>query len=240
MAVSATSPVNQTQATNDTTSLGRTRLAENFDMFLTLLTTQLKNQDPTAPMDSNQFMAQLVQMTSVEQQLAGNDLLKQLVANTSTNLGNVVSLIGKEVRADVADAKLSNGEAKWGYTLETAADEVKIEVLDSRGFPVRTIALDAEAGAAGDHNFVWDGKSDSGEAQPSGIYTLRITAKDSSGETVDSSVFVQGVVTGVEQADGLGLVTVNGGKVALSSISSIMSAPDEVATDPNPTDQTST
>ena len=57
---------------------------------------------------------------------------------------------------------------------------------------------------------------------------------------MDSSVFVQGVVTGVEQADGLGLVTVNGGKVALSSISSIMSAPDEVATDPNPTDQTST
>src|SRR5690349_4538781 len=99
MTVSATTPINQTQSTtNQTTSAGRTRLAENFDMFLTLLTTQLKNQDPTAPMDSNQFMSQLVQMTSVEQQLAGNELLQQLVANTGTNLGSVVSLIGKEVR----------------------------------------------------------------------------------------------------------------------------------------------
>jgi len=227
MAVSVTSPVNQTPATTDATAAGRARLAENFDMFLTLLTTQLKNQDPTAPMDSNQFMAQLVQMTSVEQQLAGNDLLKQLVANTSTNLGNVVSLIGKEVRADIAQAKLTNGEAKWGYTLENAADEVRIEVLDSRGFPVRTVALDAADGKAGEHSFVWDGKNERGEAQPSGVYTLRVTAKDAGGEKVNSAVFVQGVVSGVEHADGVGMVTVNGGKVALSSIISIRTASDD-------------
>jgi len=263
MTVSATTPINQTQTTNDTTSAGRTRLAENFDMFLTLLTTQLKNQDPTAPMDSNQFMSQLVQMTSVEQQLAGNELLQQLVANTGTNLGSVVSLIGKEVRADTAEAKLANGEAKWGYNLETAADDVKIEVLDARGIPVRTIAVGEADRKAGDHTFVWDGKSDGGVAQPDGVYTLRVTAKDPSGDALKSSVFVQGVVTGVEQANGLGMITVNGGKVALSAVTSIKTAPetpaapdetgagdgaggtdtdnttgsggDEVATDPNPT-----
>lgn len=259
MTVSATSPINQTATTQDTTSTGRTRLAENFDMFLTLLTTQLKNQDPTAPMDSNQFMSQLVQMTSVEQQLAGNELLQQLVANTGTNLGGVVSLIGKEVRADTTEAKLVNGEAKWGYNLATAAADVKIEVLDAQGIPVRTLSAGEADRKAGDHSFVWDGKSDSGAAQPDGVYTLRITAKDSNNETLKSSVFVHGIVTGVEQENGLGMITVNGGKVALSSVSSIKiaaeapSAPtdtdntsgsggDDAATDPDPTnpaDQTS-
>jgi flagellar basal-body rod modification protein FlgD len=259
MTVSATTPINQTQTTGDTTSTGRTRLAENFDMFLTLLTTQLKNQDPTAPMDSNQFMSQLVQMTSVEQQLAGNELLQQLVANTGTSLGSVVSLIGKEVRAETPDARLSNGEAKWGYNLETAADDVKIEVLDAQGIPVRTIAAGEADRKAGDHSFIWDGKSDSGAAQPDGVYTLRITAKDPGGEALKNSIFVQGIVTGVEQENGLGTITVNGGKVALSAVTSVKTAPeapsapdetdnttgsggDEVATDPDPTnpaDQTS-
>ncbi|CAN7237565.1 hypothetical protein LJR219_000924 [Phenylobacterium sp. LjRoot219] len=256
MTVSATSPINQTSSTQGSTSAGRTRLAENFDMFLTLLTTQLKNQDPTAPMDSNQFMAQLVQMTSVEQQIAGNELLTQLVANTGTNLGSVVSLIGKEVRAETDEARLSNGEAKWGYNLPVAAADVKIEVLDAQGIPVRTIAAGEADRKAGDHSFVWDGKSDSGAKQPDGPYTLRVTAKDSSNETVTSSVFVQGVVTGVQQEGGLGLITVNGGKVPLSAVSDIklVEAPtepddtdtsgsgDDSATDPDPTnpaDQTS-
>lgn len=256
MTVSATSPINQTGATQDSTSAGRTRLAENFDMFLTLLTTQLKNQDPTAPMDSNQFMAQLVQMTSVEQQIAGNELLTQLVANTGTNLGSVVSLIGKEVRAETDEARLANGEAKWAYNLPTAAADVKVEVLDSQGFPVRTLSLGEADRKAGDHSFVWDGKSDNGAKQPDGVYTLRITAKDTENATLTSSVFSKGVVTGVQQENGLGLITVNGVKVPLSSVSSIQlveapTEPDEPdttgsdgdpATDPdttNPADQTS-
>src|SRR5690349_4299143 len=83
---------------------GRARLAENFDTFLSLLTTQLKNQDPLAPMDSTQFTQQLVQMTGVEQQLLTNDLLEKLVSNTGTGVSTAVSLIGKEVRAASADA----------------------------------------------------------------------------------------------------------------------------------------
>ena len=73
-------------ATGDTTAIGRARLAENFDTFLSLLTTQLKNQDPLSPLDSNQFTQQIVQMTGVEQQLATNDLLKKLVSNTTSGI----------------------------------------------------------------------------------------------------------------------------------------------------------
>jgi flagellar basal-body rod modification protein FlgD len=251
MTVSSVTPIDQAStaakaaAATDSTSAGRTRLAENFDMFLTLLTTQMKNQDPTSPMDSNQFMAQLVQMTGVEQQLATNDLLKQLVSNTTTSLANVVDLIGKNVRAATDETGLVNGEAKWGYSLPANADDVKIEVLDSNGLVVRSVAPTGDDIKAGEHTFTWDGKNDAGAAQPAGTYKLRITAKDSAGETVTSSIYVQGVVTGVEQRDGQGLVTINGGKAPMSSITSInqtAAAPAAGADDSNtnnPADQTS-
>ena len=98
MTVTATTPTTaqQTAATpKDNTALGRADLASNFNTFLSLLTTQLKNQDPLSPLDSNQFTQQLVQMTGVEQQLNTNDLLKQLVSNTATGVSTAVSMIGR-------------------------------------------------------------------------------------------------------------------------------------------------
>ena len=145
MTVSATSST--TPTSTDAVSAGRTSLATNFNMFLTLLTTQMKNQDPLSPLDNNQFTAQLVQMTGVEQQLASNDLLKQLVANTGTSVASAVDLIGKQVRADSADAKLAGGKAQWNYHLDADTSDLKITVLDSSGKTVDVIAPTAtEAG----------------------------------------------------------------------------------------------
>jgi flagellar basal-body rod modification protein FlgD len=243
MTTSATSPINTTTATTaaaatDSTSAGRTRLADNMNMFLTLLTTQMKNQDPTSPMDSNQFMTQLVQMTGVEQQLAGNDLLKKLVANTGANLSSAVGLIGKEVRATTADANLSNGQAKWNYSLEATATDVKIEVLDSKGLPVRTLAASGEDLSAGEHAFTWDGKVNSGAPEPDGVYTLRITATDSTSKSIPSSTFVQGLVTAIQQeSDGSSVITVNGGKVPISAVTSVTQP---AATTPAATDNSNT
>src|SRR3982750_3131922 len=123
----------QAAGATDSGALGRARLAENFDTFLSLLTTQLKNQDPLSPLDSNQFTQQLVQMTGVEQQLLTNDLLKKLVGNTATGVSTAVSMIGKEVRAERADAGMKDGKANWTYSLDRAADDVKIEVLNDKG-----------------------------------------------------------------------------------------------------------
>jgi flagellar basal-body rod modification protein FlgD len=219
----ATSTVNTTAATTatDTTSAGRTRLADNMNMFLTLLTAQMKNQDPTSPMDSNQFMSQLVQMTGVEQQLAGNDLLKQLVANTGTSLSSAVGLIGKEVRATTADTALSNGQAKWGYSLDANATDVRIDVLDSKGVPVRTLAASADDMKAGEHSFVWDGKDAQGAVQPDGVYTLKVTATDASAQSVPSSIYVQGLVTAIQDDNGQSVITVNGGKVPIGLVTSV-------------------
>jgi len=213
MAVDA---VTNTSAVSGT---GRARLAENFDTFLSLLTTQLKNQDPLAPMDSTQFTQQLVQMTGVEQQLLTNDLLEKLVSNTGTGVATAVSLIGKEVRTDSNLASLKDGKAEWNYTLDRAASDVTVEIFDSKGRVVRTIA--PTDNKAGDHKLTWDGKGTGGSDLPDGVYGMKITAKDSEGSTVTSKVYLDGKVTGVEQQEGFTYITVNGVLVPWDKLVSI-------------------
>lgn len=212
-------------ASASASTAGRTRLAENFDTFLSLLTTQLKNQDPLSPMDSTQFTQQLVQMTGVEQQLLTNDLLEKLVSNSGTGVATAVSLIGKDVRASSDAAALKDGKAEWSYNLDRAATDVKLEVLDSKGRVVRSIA--PTDNKAGDHKLTWDGKATGGADLAEGVYTLKVTAKDSEGTTVTSSVFKDGRVTGVEQLDGATYLTVNGVQVPWDKLVSIRQ-PEEI------------
>lgn len=238
---SATAPINTTPTTTSTSAqaaanadASRTSLAKNFDMFLTLLTAQMKNQDPTAPMDSTQFMSQLVQMTGVEQQLNTNDLLKQLVTNTGANVSNAVDLIGKQVRATSADANLANGQAKWTYSLPADAADVKIEVLDSNGVSVRTVAGSPDEMKAGEHAFTWDGKDMLGSTMPDGKYTLRVTALDGGGSSIASTTYVEGPVTAIELLNGQSMITINGGKVPVTQVIAV-SLPDSNTNNTNTT-----
>ncbi|MDO8321581.1 MAG: flagellar hook assembly protein FlgD [Phenylobacterium sp.] len=216
--VDAVSSVGQTAAQS-----GTKRLAESFDTFLNLLTTQLKNQDPLSPLDSNQFTQQLVQMTGVEQQLYGNQLMEKLVANTGSGISTAVALIGRDVKAGTAENAIKDGKATWNFNLNRAADDLKLEVLDSKG---RTVYSEAPADMkAGDHTFKWNGKDASGkQLDDGGPYTLKVTAKDSAGTSVISNVSIQGVVTGVEQVDGKTLITINGAKIPWETVTSINEA----------------
>ncbi len=207
----------------DTGALGKTRLASSFDTFLKLLTSQLKNQDPLSPLDSNQFTQQLVQMTGVEQQIFSNDLLKQLVSNSGSTVSQAVSVIGKDIQASVPTSGLSGGKANWNYKLDRAATDVKLEVLDSNGKIVHAEA--ATDNAAGDHTLTWNGKDLSGSQLPDGgAYTLRVTAADSSHAPVTSSVSIKGRVTAVEQSNGAILLSVGGAKIPFSSVTTVTEA----------------
>ena len=207
----------------DTGALGKTRLASSFDTFLKLLTSQLKNQDPLSPLDSNQFTQQLVQMTGVEQQIFSNDLLKQLVSNSGSTVSQAVSVIGKDIQASVPTSGLSGGKANWNYNLDRAATDVKLEVLDSNGKIVHAEA--ATDNAAGDHTLTWNGKDLSGSQLPDGgAYTLRVTAADSSHAPVTSSVSIKGRVTAVEQSNGAILLSVGGTKIPFSSVTTVTEA----------------
>jgi len=168
---------------NTTVNASRQRMADNFEMFLSLLTTQMKNQDPLSPMDSNQFTQQLTQMTGVEQQLLTNDLLQTLVNNSNRGISEAVGLIGKEVRAVGAAAVMRDGQAEWVYKLGADASNVKLEVLDANGKVAATIY--PTENEAGDHVFTWDGKDPaSGARATEGTYFLRVTATDAGGSTV--------------------------------------------------------
>jgi flagellar basal-body rod modification protein FlgD len=236
--MTVTSPTSATAPATvaDATTKGIGSLADNFNTFLALLTTQLKNQDPTSPLDSNQFTQQLVQMTGVEQQLNANTLLKQVVSNTSNGISTAVTLIGKTVKATSDTANLASGQAQWTYNLSAAPADLKVEVLDANG---KVVHAEAPTNMkAGDHPFTWNGKGLDGAQLPNGgTYTLRVTAKDQAGAAIASTNYVQGVVTGVTQASGATSIIVNGGPVDWTKVVSVeQPAPTTTAT--NTTTQT--
>lgn len=206
-------------AAQNTITGGRASLAQNYETFLKLLTAQLKNQDPTSPVNSNAFTAQLVQMSGVEQQLLTNDLLKSLVAQNQGGLSNGVSYIGKTVTAAWAATELKAGQAQWSYELARDASDVKLEIVDSSGKVVWTGA--APEKTTGIHDFQWDGKSTTGAQLPDGgVYTLRITAKNGDA-TVQSQVLTRGRTTGVEIYNGEAYLTIGGAIVPISNVISV-------------------
>ena len=224
-------------ANTGASATGRTRMADSYETFMSLLTAQIKNQDPLSPMDSTQFTQQLVQMTGVEQQLLTNDLLEKLVTNTGSGIQTSVSLLGRDVRALNDTAKLTAGKAEWGYKLDREATDVTVEVLNDLGKVVQVVKVSGDDLKAGDHTFNWNGKDRTGAQLPNGgTYTLRVTAKDSAGATVPSTNFVKGVVTGVEQVDGKTLITVNGVQVGWEKVTSIAEAKTAANDTTDPTD----
>lgn len=199
------------------TDTARTSLATNFETFLSLLTAQLKNQDPLSPLDSNEFTAQLTQMTGVEQQLLTNDLLTSLLAGQqSAGLNGAATYIGKDATAAFAATKLIDGKATWSYELGATASEATLQVLDSTGKVVWTGA--APDRTAGTHDFTWDGKTTAGgQMSDGGVYTLKVVAKNGS-NAVESQVLTRGRVTGVEMYDGVPYLTIGHSIVPVSSV----------------------
>ncbi|HEU0162529.1 MAG TPA: FlgD immunoglobulin-like domain containing protein [Rhizomicrobium sp.] len=172
------------------------QLSGNFNTFLTLLTSQLKNQDPTSPMDSNAFTQQLVMYSQVEQQIQSNDNLKTLIAQGSSNAATMAtSYLGKRVSILNGQASLSGGEANWTYNMSGAATASTLTITDANGKIV--YVGDAEK-TAGNHQFTWDGKDNIGNALSDGSYKLTVTARDAAGNTVETAVASAGVVSQID------------------------------------------
>ena len=190
---------------------GSTMLASNFETFLSLLTAQLRNQDPLSPVDSNQFTAQLTQMAGVEQQLLTNELLKSMLSAQGVGgLNEAATYIGKEATAVWSATKVEDGQATWSYELGANATNARLQVLNSAGQVVWE--GDAPNKTTGVHDFTWeDGAED-------GVYTLKITATDASGKPLDAQVLTRGRISGVEMYDGEAYLTVGKSIVPLSTV----------------------
>ena len=193
-------------------------LTEN--QFLTLLTTQLKNQDPTSPMDTSQFTNQLVSMSGVEQQLQGNASLAQLVklaGNNQASLG--LSYIGLNVDTtgnQFAFDPSKDASVTVGYNLASAAATNTINVLDSSGSVVYTTPGSLNSGV---NSFTWNGIETGGATAPAGNYTVQVSAADATNTPVSATTQVPGQVTGMQTAsDGTVELVIGSQLVPLSSV----------------------
>lgn len=194
-------------------------LAETFDTFLTLLTTQLQHQDPLNPMDTSEFTSQLVEFTGVEQAMSTNKKLDQLIGlQTDMQLNDAVGYIGKKVGADGIILMLQDGESTITYDLGANAAKTSILVIDEEGNTVRTLEGDTDVGH---HELVWDGLDDDGEALDDGLYGFLVTAIDADDKPVPLVQGTAGRVTGVKTVDGVVTLEVGELEIALSDVLSI-------------------
>jgi len=194
-------------------------LAQNFENFLTLLTTQLQNQDPLSPLDSTQFTTQLVQFASVEQQIGQNARLDEILkVQGGSQAVSAVSFLDNIVEAFGSTGALKDGQASYTYTLPSAAQTVTILIKNEAGETVRTI--DGEK-TAGKHTLVWDGKNAQGIAQPDGKYSISVAAKNNEGADLSVSTGIVGKVSGVTVADGQLVLDLGGVTVKVTDVLSV-------------------
>jgi flagellar basal-body rod modification protein FlgD len=219
--VSGTTPL-PTSSSSGSGSLNSTTgstLAGNFQTFLTLLTTQLQNQDPLSPLDTNQFTQQLVQFASVEQQLKTNDQLTTLVSLQQTAQSTqALSFVGKTAVVDGSTAALTNASATWDLGVPTNSN-VTISIANGTGHTVFTGSYAVNAGS--NQAFTWNGKGNDGTQWPDGKYKLTATAADTAGNAVAVSTQIQGVVNSVDLTQSPPLLSINGQTYTVNQIRSI-------------------
>ena len=194
-----------------------TGLAQNFNTFLTLLTTQLQNQDPLSPMDTDQFTNQLVEFSQVEQQINTNSNLQQLIALQSAGESiSALPLVGQQIEYNSATAPLTNGQANFVYTLPAATAGTALTVTDANGDVVYTQPGQT---AAGTFVFNWNGRTNTGVQLPDGDYTLKIqTTTAANGTTVTPTIASVGTVASVGVQNGAATFTVGDLSIPLSEL----------------------
>jgi flagellar basal-body rod modification protein FlgD len=189
---SATTAAATTAASSGSTAL--TSLSSNFGDFLNLLMTQLQNQDPTSPLDSNQFTSELVQFSSVEQQINTNTSLTQLIQLTQG--GEVMqasAMTGKQVTVTSTQVPLQNSTGTINFTAP-GAEPVAIAIYNSSGAQLYDAALTS---VTGQNTFTWNGTDSAGNTVPDGAYNVAVIGANSNGSTAALPFTVTGTATGV-------------------------------------------
>ena len=210
-------------ATTGAAATSKAKLATDFDQFLKLLTAQLQNQDPLDPLNSNEFVQQLVSFTGVEQAIATNANLENLIAlNKASQAAMAVGYLGTTIQAEGNKITLADGEARFLYTLPESAASTGILIANDSG---ETVFVGQGNTTAGEHGFVWDGRDANGNLLPDGTYKITVSGFTSDESLMSIPTIIGGRVTGVETVDGSILLTVNGISVPIEKILSVVESP---------------
>ena len=194
------------------------------DVFIKMLTTELKYQDPLQPMDSAAFITQLAQFSELEEMGNIRALMDGVAASlTSVNNLGMAGLIGKDVQVEGRVIPHVEGlPDTLKYYLGTNAGSVSIKIQNSAGDVVRKIGFGAQL--AGMNSAVWDGFDNNGNLLPSGDYIFSVEAKDAANSPVTVAEYTFGRVTGVNYKAGVPYFIVNGGEVPAATVSEVRSS----------------
>ena len=200
-------------------ALANTQIAGNFQSFLQLLTTQLQNQNPLSPLDTNQFTQQLVEFAGVQQQINTNNSLATLVSLQQTaQSSQALQFVGKTAVVSGNTATMTNSEATWEFNIPSASN-VNISIANSSGSPFNQHFC---ANAGNNQVFNWNGLGSDGTQLPDGNYTLTATAKDSANNTVGVTTSVAGVVSSVNLTQSPPLLSIGGQTFTVNQVQSII------------------
>ncbi|HEX7387883.1 MAG TPA: flagellar hook capping FlgD N-terminal domain-containing protein [Castellaniella sp.] len=200
------------------------------DQFLTLLVTQLQNQDPLNPMDNAQVTSQIAQLSTVNgiQQLNNTLLALSGQMDMSQSL-QAASLIGKDILYPGAKVSLGSDPndptvkvaTPFGVDLMSGTTGTTVSILDNSGKVVRKMDLGAQP--AGIYPITWDGLDDMGVAVPDGAYTAQVAGTDAKGQPVSTQVLTSGHISSVAYTtDGLKLNLAAGDKISLLDVRQVM------------------
>lgn len=221
--ITAAVPAATTPPTPGSTSpvTGAASIAGNFNQFLQLLTTQLQNQNPLDPLDTNQFTQQLVSFASVEQQINMNSQIGTLITlQQASQSTSALGFVGQTVTVSSAAATLANGQASWSYSSPKPATAT-FTITNSTG---QTVFSTTQAVQTGAQTFNWNGLDANGSNLPPGQYKMSISAQDSSGQNVAISTQVQGVVDSVDLSKNPPTLSIGGQDYNINQILKISKA----------------
>ncbi|MBB2203570.1 flagellar hook assembly protein FlgD [Gluconacetobacter takamatsuzukensis] len=208
-------------ASTSTANSALSSLADNYTTFLTLLTTQLKNQDPSSPMNTDTFTTELAQFAGVEQQVETNTKLASLISlNEGSQLSSDSSLVGQQATANTTTLPLQNGAASLTYT-GTAGETVGIAIANSGGTIVKDAIVTANSGS---NTWTWDGTDNSGNKLSDGAYSVSVNTVDSTGTTSVLPFTVTGTITGVQKGTSDMNIQMGDATIPLSDITNLSSA----------------
>ncbi|MBN9563704.1 MAG: flagellar hook assembly protein FlgD [Alphaproteobacteria bacterium] len=195
-AASGTSSTGSTVGTSSGSN-ALSSLSGNFSSFLSLLMTQLQNQDPTSPLDTNQFTSQLVQFAGVEQQINANTSLTQLIQLTQgSELMQASAMMGKQVAVQSDHMPLQNGSGALAFTAP-AAEPAAIAIYNDAGAKIRDALVSA---TKGQNAWTWDGTDNNGNSVPDGSYRVAVIGANTDGTTSALPFNVLGIATGVQKS----------------------------------------
>ncbi|MCK7615754.1 flagellar hook assembly protein FlgD [Roseibium sediminicola] len=210
---SATSSSAQSGAANSSSGL-----IANYELFLTILTTQIQNQDPLDPLDSAEYTNQLVQYSNVEQSIKQNQNLEDIIATLQSSQSlSYVSYVGNEVTADASTTTLTGSQASWSYDITEEASG-SFEIRNSSGAVVYSGDIELDAGSG---TFNWDGRTDSGQQAVDGLYTISFDMKDANSRPETVRTTVSGIVDRVDWSSGEAVLKVGDQDFPVSSVTAV-------------------